>query len=432
MLINNFISDLEPPSGGSPKPSWIRPEFSQKLTTLQSELPDVYRRLDLDNQSQWYEFFNGSAAATDPPIKLSEFQQILITQLFRPNHLLAAIARSTMKLLGLKTMSIVKPSIQTMAEDSGRTKAILLLSTGDIDPSAQIREYVSTSIGTEKYEELSMGRGIEATALVAIQRAAKEGTWICLKNVHLMSAWLRQLDQALDSIGGAAQPSFRLWLVANSTTAFPASLLSKCTTTLFEPPSGVKPKIFRLLQQFLPPIIDARKDAKQIRLYIILFILNAVLQERRTYIPQGWTKWYDFGDSDLRTAIAIVGWVEKSLQFKMEWSVLRGLCKHIAFGGRIDTDQDLAILMAHLEEFFDQRSMDTHWSPLQLKLRLPQSAQAQEYLSAIAQLPDAEQQPGALGLSATTNESRDSLIAQNLLKKIRSISCYFLGDNDEF
>lgn len=389
---------------------------------LQSELPDFYRRLDLDNRSQWSEFFNESNTSPEVPVKITEFQRIMVTQLFRPEHLLAAIGRSTMKLLGLKTMSVVKPTIQLMAEESVRLKTILLLSTGDIDPSAQIREYVKTSIGTDKYEELSMGRGIETTALSAIQKAAKDGSWICLKNVHLMSDWLRKLDQTLDSIESAGgQPSFRLWLVANSTASFPVSLLAKCNKTLFEAPTGVKPKIFRLLQQFLPSITESRKDAKQIRLYILLFILNAVLQERRSYIPQGWTKWYDFGDSDLRTAIAIVGWMEKSVQYKVDWSVLQGLCKHIAFGGRIDTDQDLGILMAHLRAFFDQKSMDTHWSPLQLKLRLPQSQNAQEYLSAIAQLPDDEQQPAALGLSATTNASRDLLIAQNVLKKIRSI-----------
>lgn len=29
---------------------------------------------------------------------------------------------------------------------------------------------------------------------------------------------------------------------------------------------------------------------------------HAVLQERRTYIPQGWSKFYEFGPGDLRAA----------------------------------------------------------------------------------------------------------------------------------
>lgn len=33
---------------------------------------------------------------------------------------------------------------------------------------------------------------------------------------------------------------------------------------------------------------------------------HAIVQERRTYIPQGWCKFYEFSDSDLLTALRIV------------------------------------------------------------------------------------------------------------------------------
>ena len=32
---------------------------------------------------------------------------------------------------------------------------------------------------------------------------------------------------------------------------------------------------------------------------------HAVLQERRTYMPQGWTKFYEFSPTDLRSAADI-------------------------------------------------------------------------------------------------------------------------------
>ena len=40
-----------------------------------------------------------------------------------------------------------------------------------------------------------------------------------------------------------------------------------------------------------------------------LFVLawfHAIIQERRLYIPQGWTKFYEFTSADLRTAMLII------------------------------------------------------------------------------------------------------------------------------
>ena len=35
--------------------------------------------------------------------------------------------------------------------------------------------------------------------------------------------------------------------------------------------------------------------------YLALF--QSLIQERRTYIPQGWLKFYEFSNSDLRAAV---------------------------------------------------------------------------------------------------------------------------------
>lgn len=350
------------------------------------------------------------------PISVTEFQKILVTQIFRPDLLLATISKSVAHILGLKNMSVTKPTIQQLAEENKKDDPILLIATGDIDPSKEIQDYVNVSIGKDKYMELSVGKGQEQNAIIDIRKAAKDGNWICLKNVHLVADWLDQLNQELESL--QIENSFRLWLVADTIKSFPESLLVKCNRILYESPSGIKNKLYRLLQQWYP-LISQKKDAKTIKLYVILFILNSVLQERRTYIPQGWTKWYDFGDSDLRTAISILGWIESTLAYKMDWSVLRGLCLNIAYGGRISSLQDINILEAHLEEFFDSKTMNNYWSPLQLRLNIPQSQNVQDYLSAISQLPDTEI-PEILGLSSSTNISKDLNFCRNLLKRLRS------------
>lgn len=313
-------------------------------------------------------------------------------------------------------MSVVKPNIQQMAEENTKDQPILLIATGDIDPSKEIQDYVNLSIGSDKYIELSVGKGQETSTLAAVKKAASDGSWICLKNIHLVSDWLQILNESLNSMH--IESSFRLWLICDSTNSIPESLLVKCNKIMYESPSGVKQKLHRLLQQWYP-IVAPKKSATQIRLYMSLFILNAVLEERRAYIPQGWTKWYDFGDSDLRTAIAMLGWLSTSVHQNPDWAVLRGLFCSIAYGGRINNHQDHNILMVHLNEFFEPKVMSKQWSPLEMQLALPQSQNLQDYLNAIAQLPDQER-PDILGLSPTTNVSRNMIVCRNLLKKLRS------------
>lgn len=42
------------------------------------------------------------------------------------------------------------------------------------------------------------------------------------------------------------------------------------------------------------------------RCIFILSWFHAIVQERRTYIPQGWCKFYEFNDSDLFAALKVI------------------------------------------------------------------------------------------------------------------------------
>ena len=52
------------------------------------------------------------------------------------------------------------------------------------------------------------------------------GEWLCLKNVHLVVAWLPVLEKSLRGL--SPHPSFRLLLTCEPHPAFPASLLEAC------------------------------------------------------------------------------------------------------------------------------------------------------------------------------------------------------------
>lgn len=125
------------------------------------------------------------------------------------------------------------------------------------------------------------------------------GNWICVKNIHLIPNWLNELDIKFQSTTTTTTTSnttsnstiindgFRLFLTSESIKNLPEIFVAKCNKIFYEEPDGIKNKIQRLLQQWGSTLIDSGKDQKVVKLYNILFILNAIIQERRSFVPQG-------------------------------------------------------------------------------------------------------------------------------------------------
>lgn len=416
-FITNLSTDTEHPRT-TDLPTWIKPEQAPKAEALAQQHPEIYSQLNLENMSKWKTFIQ-SAHMTDIPANISNFQKILVTQCLRPDLLYDATEKFVCKMLSLKSMSVARPSLKQLSQESQSLQPILLISTADdADPSKEIQELIPSS---GRYFEMSLGKGQEKAAMIALEKAIQNGDWICLKNLQLVTDWLPALNQKLDTLTDVSA-KYRLWLISNSMQIIPAALLQKCNSLLYESPSGVKHKVLALLQKHQPRLSQL-KDAKRLKLRVLICILNSVLQERRRYVPEGWSRAYDFGDADLDTAMAMVDWLDGVGRgaFKVDWKVLQGLCKHLAYGGRISNQQDLAILTTHLEAFFNDQAVGSdRWRPLQfLQMRLPQSANVHEYLTAISEIGE-EESPELLGLASGANVTRDFVAVKNMLKQLRS------------
>lgn len=378
--------------------------------------PEFFETLQLDNESMWRNYANATNEEPIPATNITEFQKILVTQIFHPSQLINIISTSVAKLLQINNAFATKPTIQQLAAESQNDRPLLLITSGGMDPAKEIEDYVTQKLGKNKFLEISIGKGQENSSMISLRKAAAEGLWLCIKNVHLVPHWLDNLSQELDIL--ELNGEFRLWLVCDSIVNFPESLLIKCNQIMYESPSGVKNKLLRLVQQWTP-LVSQKRDPKIMKLYVIMFIFNSVLQERRSYIPQGWCKSYDYSESDLRTAMSVIGWMEKSANYKVDWSVIRGLCQHIAYGGRIDNHQDHQLLLTLLRQFFDEHVLSNNWSPLQFKILIPQSSNIMDYSNAISRLADVDV-PDIFGLSPSTNTSKDLLFCRNLLKRLKS------------
>lgn len=84
-----------------------------------------------------------------------------------------------------------------------------------------------------------MGQGQSDIAIHQLQECARNGEWLCLKNLHLVTAWLPSLEKELNSL--KPHNDFRLWLTAEVHPKFPTILLQSSLKLTYEvralPPS---------------------------------------------------------------------------------------------------------------------------------------------------------------------------------------------------
>ncbi|XP_055534643.1 cytoplasmic dynein 2 heavy chain 1 [Wyeomyia smithii] len=395
-------------------PNWIKPENLPKLQSLKHQHPEFYTKLNLDNVNAWVKYVE-SDEVTPPVTGVSDFQAILVAQIIRPDLLIRTITCSVQNILGLKTLYTVRPSVKLLAEESFAEEPLLLITASGIDPSEEIREYAKRTIGLSKYAEFFVSKGNELEALKLIKEAANTGGWVCIKNIHTVPQWIRHLDETLKSLNFTAE--FRLWLTSETVKNLNDTFVKKCNKVLFEPPTGLKYKMKLLLEQH-SGTVTRKRDYRSIKMYVGLFLLHSVLQERRSYIPQGWTKWHDFSDSDLRTAMQLLRYTEGSNTLKIQWPLIQGLCEKVGYGGRIDNENDFDKLDHLLREFFDEKIMTSRWQPMFMNVSFPNSNHLEDYVKAVDQLPDADS-PTLYGIPISTNASRDIIFCRNTLKELR-------------
>uniref|UniRef100_T1GD24 Dynein heavy chain AAA module D4 domain-containing protein n=1 Tax=Megaselia scalaris TaxID=36166 RepID=T1GD24_MEGSC len=266
-----------------------------------------------------------------------------------------------------------------LSEEGGNSKPILLITEPENDPSDEIRNIAAKKLGSsDNYIELSVGKGMEKTLLELLRKHSTSSKWICFKNIHLMPLWLIDLDREFEMLKKAE--NFRMWLICEHTRNFPETVTYKFINILFEYPNGIKNKSKRFIQQeYGASLTKMIKDARSTKINILLYILTAVLQERRKYIPQGWSQKYEFGNADLKAAQNIVGWLENSFNSsKMDWSVLQNLCHSVAYGGRMNNSRDLEVLKKYLKLFFNNECLSNKWSPIDLGVNIPTTGNIQD------------------------------------------------------
>ncbi len=377
-------------------PSWASNDRQAAYRLLTENVPHLIHALELENSSKWSRFASSQEAERDlPSLKgVSPFQKVLIIQCFRPDRLFSAMMQFCTDLLRIDSVSPPPFSLDSFYKESTGKTPMLLVSSPGADPSKELQEYAAKTVGPGSYDELAMGGGQQDVALHLLRDAATNGSWLCLKNLHLVVSWLPTLEKELSSLEPHAD--FRLWLTSEEHSNFPSILLQESLKATFESPPGIKKNLQRIIDSWDSTVFEASEPV-QCKLMYLLAIFHAVMQERRTYLPQGWTKFYEFSYGDLKAGgyvmeAAVEAMGKRKTSDNLDWEAIHGLMEDAIYGGRVDNAYDMRVLKAYLNLFFnDQVCGDSgigkeilHGTPL----KMPEKTDIQSLRRLVGQLPD--------------------------------------------
>ncbi|XP_075742036.1 dynein cytoplasmic heavy chain beethoven [Rhipicephalus microplus] len=407
------------------RPIWLIEDRSAALSQLKVTLgPELWSALRLDEASLWQPFARSGHCEEQLPEHatrcLSPFQQALLVQCLRPDRALSALGRFACRALGLQGLNPGAVPLQQLLQDGSRP--LLLVTAPGADPGQELRDAAQGRL-----QQVFLGRGAQQqqAAQDALRRQSQTNTWLWLANLHLATQWLPFLAQELARL--ERHPDFRLCLSTEPHPAIPSALLKACLTVAYEPPAGVRRSMRRTYDAWGPSALNGA-SLLCAQAHFALAWLHAILQERLSYVPQGWTKRYEFSEADLRAgADAVQRLCGRSGNGGISsgpWETLRGLFELSVYGAHLDDPFDRRVLSAYVRQCFDQSTLpgSDRKEPAQLApgVRVPTSTSFQTHIQLIEQLPD-EDAGRYLGLAANVEGSVQRLGALSLVAELRRL-----------
>lgn len=337
-------------------------------------------------------------------------RQMLVIKIFRPDRLLQSVTIFTDLAFNVDLASQADYDVQAVVtEQVGPTHPVAFASVPGYDASYRV-ENLCRSMGVN-CASVALGSAEGFTlADQAIAEAARTGSWVLLKNVHLAPGWLTQLEKRLHSL--SPNQNFRLFLTMETNPVIPVNILRQSRIIMNEPPPGVRANLLDTLRG-IPQSLISSGPAEQPRLFFLLAWFHSVVQERLRYLPLGWSKGYEFNDSDFDAALnTINSWITALAKGKanvdpahIPWIAIRTLIKQAVYGGRVDSDYDQRVVDAFVDRIFTPRAYDPDFKLVEVgngqpSVSIPEGTQMSHFIEWAHGLPDREP-PSWLSLPST-------------------------------
>lgn len=389
---------------------WLPPDRRADFVSFCSTFPQLVSVLRFSEEA-WKNWIREPNAENDKYFpnfsggrSLTPFQQLLVIKTLRPDRLQSAMHKFALEINSINSISPAPLNLQKLVDEVDPLEPILFVCEGGADPSQELEDFAQKTVGKNNFYQVALGSGQTDGAMELLFKCAREGAWLCLKNLHLVTHWLVALEKTLKTI--QPNPKFRLWLTTESHPSFPLILLQQSLKISYESPPGIKQNLLRTYETWDEGFLS-KGSVGRAQLLFILAWFHAIVQERRTYIPQGWTKFYEFSFADLRSGADIIdnlvaaqdakrggarGSIKELDAQNFPWTTVTGLLQSAIYGGRIDVDADVRVLLTYLLRFFRLSTLTSNQPDHRLTagVDLPVTNARDDYLAIIRKLPDVD------------------------------------------
>ncbi|KAF8807657.1 dynein heavy chain protein 1 [Phlegmacium glaucopus] len=398
-----------------------------------------------DHEADWMPFLESSTPEACVPTPwepstaaLESIRALLIMKCFRPDRLLQSTAIFVRIVFETDIAAESTYDLNSLVVDEvPAATPVALVSVPGYDASYRVENLMKNTGARASSVAMGSQEGF-TLADQAIAAASRQGSWVLLKNVHLAPSWLGQLEKKLQTLN--PHRNFRLFLTMEANPSIPVNILRQSRLIMNEPPPGVKANLLDSLQS-IPSHRLSQGPAEKVRLYFLLAWFHAVVQERLRYVPLGWSKVYDFNDSDMASAFGIIDtWLNTISRGRanidpvtIPWDALRTLVKQSVYGGRIDSDFDQRILDSFVDSLFTPTAYNVDFDLVpsltgHQMLAAPEGTKLEHFLTWVQALPDREP-PAWLSLPPTAERLIAVAQGNELLGKLRKMR--MLADDDD-
>ncbi len=331
-------------------------------------------------------------------------KKIVVLKTYRPDRFTHGAQKLVDLVMGEKLLKIPEVDLVNIVEKESNCRSPLLLcSAPGYDASFKVDHLAKTM--NKKYQSVAIGsaEGFDM-AEKSISSATKTGTWVLLKNVHLAPQWLVELEKKLHRL--TPNENFRLFLTMEIHPKVPRTLVRMSQVFVFEPPAGIKASLQRTYGTVLNATRGDRAPVERSRLHFLVSWFHAIVQERMRYTPIGWSKLYEFNESDQRCTLDTVDeWLDQVSKdmpnvdpAKISWDAMRTLISQSLYGGKIDNEFDSKILSSLANQFFRVESFNSNFPLFNVAatdsttkvLTLPDLRKTSEFMDWIEKLPSIE------------------------------------------
>lgn len=166
-FLGNAVGNIE---ARSVMPKWASEDRKDAFTTYASVFNRLASTLQFENEGvwkQWYDTLECEKALPEAVrAKVSPFQRVLITQVFRPDRVESALNQFVCEALKLPSISSQAFSLRNLyREESNVDTPVLFVSSPGADPSKELEEFAEAEVGRDNFQQLSMGGGQNELAI---------------------------------------------------------------------------------------------------------------------------------------------------------------------------------------------------------------------------------------------------------------------------